>query len=232
MSGVPRLSCIIPAFNEAPRIGAVIEAALATSLIDEIIVVDDASADATAEIAEGFAACCPGVAVLRQPVNGGKTRAVAAGLAAARGDMILLLDADLKGLEPDHLASLARPVLEGRSDAAISLRRNAPWLWRAIGIDYISGERVLPRALLAVHLDRLDGLPRFGLEVFMNRLWLVAGLRIAVVPWPGVTSPLKGVKHGTSAGLAADLRMMADIFRTIRPWEALAQIALMRARRV
>jgi glycosyltransferase involved in cell wall biosynthesis len=232
MSGAPRLSCIIPAYNEAPRIGAVLGTALASARIDEVIVVDDGSTDATAEIAQAFAARHAGLTVLLQPENGGKTRAVAAGVAAARGEFILLLDADLAGLAPDHIASLADPVIEGRAGAAISLRRNAPWPWRAIGLDYISGERVLPRALLAAHLDRLDTLPRFGLEVFMNRLWLAGGLRIAVVHWPGVDSPLKGAKHGRIAGITADMRMMGDIFRTIRPWEALAQIARLRSRRI
>jgi len=232
MTDAPRISCIIPAYNEAPRIGAVLETVLASALIDEVIVVDDASADATAGIAREFADRHPGLTLLVQPVNGGKTRAVAAGLVAARGDLVMLLDADLAGLTPDHLASLAEPVLDGRADAAISLRRNAPWPWRAIGLDYISGERVLPRALLAAHLGQLDTLPRFGLEVFMNRLWLANGLRIAVVRWPGVSSPLKGAKQGLRAGLSADLRMMGDIFRTVRPWEALAQILRLRTRRI
>ncbi|SMH53493.1 Glycosyltransferases involved in cell wall biogenesis [Maritimibacter sp. HL-12] len=232
MSGAPRLSCIIPAFNEAPRITAVLETVLATPWIDEVIVVDDGSTDATAEIARGFAARDRNLTLLIQPMNGGKTRAVAAGVAAARGALILLVDADLEGLTPDHIASLAAPVLEGRADAAVSLRRNAPWPWRAIGLDYISGERVLPRALLVAHLDRLDTLPRFGLEVFMNRLWIANGLRIAVVRWPGVSSPLKGAKHGARAGIIADLRMLGDIFQTVRPWEALAQIATLRSRRI
>lgn len=232
MTYSPRLSCIIPAYNEAPRIGAVLQTALATALIDEVIVVDDGSTDTTALIADGFAVRHPGLRVLRQPVNGGKTRAVAAGVAAARGEFLLLLDADLAGLAPDHLASLADPVIGGRAGAAISLRRNAPWPWRVIGLDYISGERVLPRALLAAHLDRLDALPRFGLEVFMNRLWIANGLQIAVVPWPGVSSPLKGAKQGLRAGLRADVNMMGDIFRTIRPWEALTQIAALRSRRI
>ncbi|MFD1807744.1 glycosyltransferase family 2 protein [Gemmobacter lanyuensis] len=91
-----RLSCIIPAHNEAARLGGVLAAVSGHPLIDELIVVDDASRDTTAEIAaQAF-----GVTLIRQERNTGKTRAVARGLAAARGDLILLLDADLVGLAP------------------------------------------------------------------------------------------------------------------------------------
>ncbi|MEJ2017724.1 MAG: hypothetical protein P8X51_05330 [Maritimibacter sp.] len=124
------------------------------------------------------------------------------------------------------------PVSDGRAHASISLRRNSPWPWRALGIDYISGERVMPRAVLADQLDALLALPRFGLEVFMNDLWLEAGFDIAVVRWPEVDSPLKSAKHGKLAGIAADVKMMRDIFRTIPAHHTLRQIFTMRARRI
>ncbi|WP_095883990.1 glycosyltransferase family 2 protein [Alloyangia mangrovi] len=227
------LSCIIPAYNEAPRISAVLAAVLDHPLIGEVVVVDDGSSDGTAEVAETAGQGHAKLRVLRQPENGGKTRAVARGIAEARGVHVLLLDSDLIGLGEGHLSALAAPVLEGRADAAMSLRRNAPLLWRAIGIDYISGERVMPRAVLAAQMEALHALPRFGLEVFMNRLWIEAGLRVAVVRWPEVESPWKHDKRGGwIAGLRADAAMMGDIFRTVRPDEALRQVLELRGLRV
>lgn len=212
------VSCIIPAWNEQARIGAVLDAALGHPDLCEVIVVDDASDDQTAAVAAGR-----GARVLRQPRNGGKSAAVARGLAAARGDLILLLDADLIGLRPEHLTRLIAPVREGRADASLSLRANAPLAWRVIGLDYISGERVMPRALLTSRLEQIGALRGFGLEVFFNRIWIAQALRLAVVRLP-LRSPRKAEKQGMLRGWANDLGMIRDIVTTIGAVEIMTQI--------
>ena len=229
----PTLSCIIPAYNEAPRIGAVLDAVLDHPLIDEIVVVDDGSSDDTAARAEAAARRAPRLRVIRQGRNGGKTRAVTRGITEATGSHVLLLDSDLLGLHCDELTALIAPVLDGRADASLSLRGNAPLVWRGLGIDYISGERVMRRDLLASRADELLSLPKFGLEVFINKLWIAQGLHIAVVRWPGVESPMKHEKcGGWIDGLKADAAMLGDIFHTVTPIETLRQVLSLRARRV
>ena len=213
------VTCLIPAYNEAARLGAVLRAVQSHPLINEVLVVDDGSNDDTTEIARAF-----GAHVLVTPKNGGKTKALAFGLAATRSDFVLLLDADLLGLTAADVTALLQPVLQGRADTAISLRGNAPQVWRMIGLDYISGERVIARALLEPHLAALQALPRFGFEVFLNRLLIAQNLRVAIVAWPKVASPSKARKRGFWAGLRADMAMMADIFHTISPFAAVAQI--------
>jgi len=224
----PRLSCIVPAFNEAERIGRVLAAVARHPLVGEVIVVDDGSTDATADVV----ASVSGARLVRLGRNSGKTAALRAGLMLARAPTVLLLDADLVGLRPADVTALVRPVLDGDADVAISLRGNAPRLWRMIGLDYISGERVLPMAFLRPHLGSLVDLPPFAFEVWLNRLFIERRARLAVVPWPGVRSPLKSSKLGLLAGVRADARMMRDIFRTVPPLRAALQIRAMRALRV
>lgn len=222
-----RVSCVIPAYNEAPRIARVLAAVLGHPLVDEVIVVDDGSHDGTAEVVAGIG----GARLIRLTQNGGKTAAVAEGVAAARHDLVMLLDSDLLGLDAHHLSALIAPVLEGAADVSISLRRNAPLPWRLIGLDYISGERVLSRQHLG-DLASLRNLPRFGLEVHMNRFWIARRLRVAVVCWPEVESPFKSAKHGAWQGLWADLRMLCDMFRTVPLHRATAQIWALRRQRI
>ena len=222
------LTCLIPAYNEAARIAAVLNAVLDHPLIDEVIVIDDGSTDGTAHVAASF----PKARLIALPHNIGKTAALAQGLRQASGDLILLLDADLSGLSPHHLTALITPVRDGHADLSISLRANAPALWRWIGLDYISGERVLHRTLLTPHHETLQSLPKFGFEVFLNALAISRNARISVTKWPGVASPLKSQKYGLWAGVKADVRMMRDLFQAVPPLALVRQIVRMRGLRV
>lgn len=222
------VSCVIPVYNEGTRILGVLAALAGHPLIAEVLVVDDGSTDETARIV----AAQSGVRLIRLEQNRGKTWALHVGIESAGSPLLLLLDGDLVGLTPAHVTALIRPVLEGRADLAMSLRENAPRLWRLIGIDYISGERVMTRALLDGHLQALRSLPRFGFEVFLNRLCTENRSRIAIVRWAGVRSPFKNAKYGFVRGLRADIGMMSDIFRSAGPLSLGRQILAMRRLRV
>jgi len=118
------LSVVIPAFNEAGRIGRTL-AAVRSYLVDlpfasEIIVVDDGSRDATAARAREALAGFAEARILVLPENRGKGAAVKAGVLEARGEMILFSDADLS-TPIEELGKLLRPVREG-ADAAIGSR--------------------------------------------------------------------------------------------------------------
>ncbi|OHB24893.1 MAG: hypothetical protein A2542_00645 [Parcubacteria group bacterium RIFOXYD2_FULL_52_8] len=222
------VSCIIPAYNEAGRIAGVLAVAHNHPLLSEVLVIDDASNDNTTRVVASF----PTVRYLRHEHNKGKSAAIATGIKATSGELLLFLDADLLHLTQEDITKLLRPISFGSADVSISIRGNAPAPWHWLGIDYLSGERVLPRQLIDKHLEEIGKLPGFGLEVFMNELIIKARARIAIVSWPQVESPLKEKKYGFWRGIFADVRMMCDIYRTVSFFATLRQIVTMRHLRI
>ena len=214
-----RISCVICALNEGPRIGAVLDVAAAHPLVTEVIVVDDGSTDDTAQVVARY----PSVRLISHAKNQGKSKAVATGVAAAAHDLLMLLDADLKGLRDEDLTSLAAPVLDGRAAVSMSLRRNSLAIFRAVGIDFVSGERVVDKALLADVLQEIHRLPRFGIEVFMNQRIIAARRPVAIANWRDVTQARKAEKLGWWRGIRAEGRMILDLMRAVHPLALLAQ---------
>ena len=177
----PALSVVVPAWNEAVRIGACLdqlEACLSHRGL-EIIVVDDGSTDGTAEAAQAWADAHPGrrTEVLHQP-HGGKGRAVYAGVARSRGADVAYIDADLDipAGEVDRL--LAWRDASGAAVVVGSKRRLA---WRRL-------PRPLPRRVLSVtfswvvallfHLPVRD--TQTGVKLFPGP-WLRAATRQAAI---------------------------------------------------
>ena len=216
---MPDISCVICAYMEAPRIGDVLTAVAGHPLLKEIIVVEDGSTDATAAVVSRF----PSITLLRLGRNQGKSRALAAGLRAASGELILYLDADLKNLTPDDIWALGEPILSGEAHTSISIRKNSLPIYRAIGLDFLSGERLVPRSLLAAHLEEIEKLPPFGIESFMNRRIIGEKLRIKIVRFEKVLNTRKSEKIGEWRGTLADWKMALDVLRVISPFEVIRQ---------
>jgi dolichyl-phosphate beta-glucosyltransferase len=153
------LSVIIPAFDEAERIGPALAAVRryfeSRAVPAEIIVVDDGSRDGTAARAEaalsGFAAS----RIIRLPGNLGKGEAVKAGVLEARGDLVLFSDADLS--TPIEEIEKFLPLIEG-------------------GADVVIGSRALPGSDIQVRQRAL----REGMGKFFNRL--VRGFVLKGIP--------------------------------------------------
>ncbi|GIJ51987.1 glycosyl transferase [Virgisporangium aliadipatigenens] len=109
-----KLSILMPVFNEEARVANAVKQALDVKYPCEIelVVVDDGSRDATAEILNGFDD--PRISVVIHPRNQGKGAAIKTAAQSATGDFMVILDADLE-YDPQDIPRLLEPVLDGRA---------------------------------------------------------------------------------------------------------------------
>lgn len=207
------ISVLICAYNEANRIETVLRALARHPLVTEVVVVDDGSTDATAEKVRGF----PQVRLISYQPNRGKTYALACGAAAVNCEHVMLLDADLDGVDAEAITALAAPILAGEAEVSISLRANSLSLYKWLGLDFVSGERVLPRRLLVDKAEEMKTLPRWAAEAFINDEIIRRQLRLTVVSWPGVRHTPKRFKVGGGRAIAENLSMINDALEVLRP---------------
>lgn len=214
-----KVTCVIAAYNEQQRINGVLEAVCACNEISEIIVVDDGSTDHTSDVVRRWER----VRLISHPENKGKSAAVAMGIEEAKGDIILLLDADLIGLTSRNIKELVEPVLSGNTDVTLSLRGNSLTIYRLLNLDFITGDRVIAKKVFDGQFDAIKKLPSYGLEVFMNRLIIQDNQRIQIIPFDDVVSPRKYAKIGFWTGRYADMLMIKQILRVITVFEVMDQ---------
>ncbi|MBK9120142.1 MAG: glycosyltransferase family 2 protein [Phycisphaerales bacterium] len=119
------LSVVMPVYNEERTLFEIIRRVLAVPLeIErELVLVDDASRDGTPDLYPLLEREFPGanIRVFRQPVNQGKGAAIRRGFSEARGDILLVQDADLE-YDPADYPKLLRPILSGQADVVYGSR--------------------------------------------------------------------------------------------------------------
>jgi len=204
-----KVSAVVPAYNEAARIGAVLRPLVSCPLVDEVIVVDDGSNDGTADIARGF-----GVKVIRLPENRGKASALDAGVSAARHDVILFLDADLVGLRPEHIERLITAYADGEVDMVVGVfsegRVNTDLAQRIN--PFASGQRVISKDLWKRAKAKVSDM-HYGIEIALSKLAVKEGWRKEKVKLDGVTHVLKEEKRGFSQGVKERFKMYGDMIK-------------------
>ena len=125
----PKLSIVIPAYNESSRIEATLERVMncvdAQGWDAEVLVVDDGSKDETASIVERWMDLYPRLHLIKNPGNRGKGYSVRNGLLQSAGDIVMFTDADLSA--PMEEANRLLAAIEAGADVAIGSR----WMDRA-----------------------------------------------------------------------------------------------------
>jgi glycosyltransferase involved in cell wall biosynthesis len=136
-----KLSIVVPCFNEAATLETLVGRVLAADIGDlarEILIVDDGSKDDSVAIARRLAEKNPEIRSIVHTHNQGKGAALRTGFAEARGDIVLVQDADLE-YNPAEYHRLLKPILDGRADVVFGSRFRSSdemrilYFWHSIG---------------------------------------------------------------------------------------------------
>jgi glycosyltransferase involved in cell wall biosynthesis len=199
LTPLPCVTAIVPIYNEQSTVARVVEAVLASGLVAEVICVNDGSTDRSLDVLRGF-----GDRIVLRDLerNGGKGHALAEGVRAASGEIVVFLDADLANLSREHLSALLEPVAGRRADAARGIA-GADLIYSALDSiasgaasivgSQFTGMRAYRRRDLIVHLPAMDQC-RFGVEAYLNDAY--RGATVEVVTLRGLVALGKHEKHG------------------------------------
>ena len=207
------VTAIIPALNEEESIGQVL-AAIPAGGVDEILVVDGGSSDGTVAIAQA-----EGARVIHEPRRG-YGRACATGVAAARGDIVLFLDADGAD-DPTQIPDLLAPLQTGPAGMVLGSRlageiapgampwhqrfgnQLAAWLIRrlyGLPLTDLSPFRAVDRELLlGLEMEEMSyGWPTEMIVKASRRGWHVVEIPVRYRPRMGGRSKISGTVRGTA----------------------------------
>ncbi len=241
-----KLSVVIPAYNEAATIREIVSRVVAVPIDKEILIIDDGSTDGTREILKELEGR-DGVRVFFQEQNGGKGTAIARGFLEAKGDLVLIQDADLE-YDPADYPRLIHPIETGRADVVYGSRflgggeRRVLYFWHTVGNRFLT---FLSNMLTNLNLTdmetcykvfrreviqsiRLES-PRFGMEPEITAKIARRGYRVYEVPisYYGRTYE-EGKKIGFRDAVSAVWTMLKFRFREVEDPRNVGHVTLAR----
>lgn len=208
-----KIAAIIPAYNEAGKIGKVLEVVFQVGSIDEIIVVDDGSKDSTSKEVEMLISPDSCLRLIRNPVNLGKGQSILNGWKSTSARYLLLLDADLLAISPAQIEMLMEPVVKGKYDMTVGIFRGgkpntdfAHW-----ATPWLSGQRCLRSELLnQLSPEAASG---YGLETALTVAGKIYDWRVEYIVLRGVYHLPSEFHRGIGRGILTRARMYRQIVK-------------------
>ncbi len=167
----PCLGIVVPVYNEAATVAKVVETVLAQPLVQELIVVDDASNDSTWAILEPLARADGRIKLFRHEINQGKGAALRTGFAKATAPIVVVQDADLE-YDPAEYHLLVGPILAGKADVVFGSRFIGSGAHRVLYYWHFLGNQILTAlSNMATNLNLTDmesGFKAFRREIIQK----------------------------------------------------------------
>lgn len=205
------VSVVIPAYNEEKYISGVLSALQGIPVISEIIVVSDGSTDNTVEEARKWP-----VKVIVLDRNYGKGSAMFIGFKTSQEENILFLDADLIGLNRQHVLDMVNPVINDEADMTLGIFDNGRLTTDMAQViaPFLTGQRCIKRSWLKKFNDWEDA--GFGIEAALTQFAVHNNLRIKHIVLPAMTHVMKEEKLGIIRGFTYRLKMYWEIVKKVR----------------
>lgn len=202
----PSITAIVPTYNEAARIGRVLNILTTYPHFTEVIVVDDGSTDTTERVVNRYP-----VRFLKNAANKGKGYAMNRGVSLAKTPIIFFADADVSGLTHEMIDQVISPVAQGEADMCVAMRGRM--VYKIPGmlslVPHLGGERAVTKTLWQMLPDYYKH--RFRVEMGLNYYARHYGKGFCSVTFDDLTQVIKEKKYGLLRGSALRWQMSLNI---------------------
>lgn len=204
-------SCIIPAFNENPRVLGVINAIVNVPEVTEIVCIDDGSIDDTYNsVREKF----PNITLVHHGTNLGKTAAIRSGMKLASEEGILLIDGDLINVDHKEISQAIRVFEKNRLDSLLLCAKpvdSVDLLFRIFPrlSHCVTGNRIIRKEDLSKALDS-PNLKNYQLEIAQNKYLMDNDMKVGYINISALNI-YKSNKTGLRMGIKQEIFMWKQV---------------------
>lgn len=210
---IKKTSAIICAYNESATIINVVLTLCKSALVDEIIVINDGSADDTSSKLRALSVFSK-VVIIESSVNRGKGYALSVGILRAKNDILLFVDGDIINLSQAHIERLLQPLLNGIVHMVIGQPTDTIIGHKSNPFIPLSGQRAMFKKDIFPIVNKLNS-TRFGVETLINLHYKVNKLEVKYEYLYGLKHPIKFHKYSFVKAIGEYFRAGYQILKTL-----------------